>query len=897
LPNNVIDGGTGNWDESTTNWTNVLGDNNFAWVNANNDDAVFSGTAGTATLTTGISANLLDFQTDGYTVTGDTLTLGAGGIATGANNATIDSIIAGGSGLTKTGTGTLTLGGVNTVTGGVNIQNGTLAMSVDVNRLPIASAVTLGSGTDSGVLKLNGLNHQIASLAVSGTGTANRVVNDNATVARLTIRPTAAATTTYSNLFGGSTVDENNLTVRFLSASTALALDATISGTNNFTGGLVIEQRTLVRLGNDQAIDPSNVVTTTKVAGSGNPTFALNGFDAEIAGLVSAGAAFSQQRVGNGGNTDSILTINNSGDYVYGGQIEEFFPAGGTGKLAIIKKGSGTQTFSATNSYSNGTTIEAGTLIATVAGALGTGNVVVSGGVLQTNAATTLTAGNSITVQNSGTFRINGSVSVVNPDVIMQNGSTIQAAGSTVGQFQQYNKAGGLQIANGATVTFNASNGVTNSGLIFGTAGTLVNEAGSTVTPTINVTGSVTKDNITGAGVSDHVRLNTANADLRANWNVQSGSLLAIGNDALGAGTSSGSLTPSTLTLNGGNFVVRRGGGESTTFGGANPIAVSVLANGYVGVESNTPSSAGGVQTFGDLTINGSTLTARLNTPPSTALTTANVAPNSNYGFTFGATTLTGSATFNIDNNTGTGIGTLTLGAISDGGNNFGITKIGTGVLLVGAASTYGGNTTVNNGTLKLASGATIDNSPLIDLATGTVFDVSDDASYTLVAGQTLQGNGSVLGSLSSAVNAIIAPGNSAGELGVSGDYVQAGTFLAEIGGLTAGTQHDLLTVGGNASLAGLVDVSLIDSFNPTIGDFFDVLTSADIDSLAGVTFDFSSAPLDAGLMWQTSIAAITGGEALRLSVVAIPEPSSGLMLLLGLMGMAAHARRRRRSQ
>lgn len=67
-------GGTGTWDTGTANWWDLT--NLVAWPNLNTDTAVFGGTAGTVTLSSGITANALSFKSTGYVLTGGDLTLG-----------------------------------------------------------------------------------------------------------------------------------------------------------------------------------------------------------------------------------------------------------------------------------------------------------------------------------------------------------------------------------------------------------------------------------------------------------------------------------------------------------------------------------------------------------------------------------------------------------------------------------------------------------------------------------------------------------------------------------------------------------------------------------------------------------------------------------------------------
>ena len=108
-------GGAGTWDLTTPIWgaddDGVSGPYS-AWNNAALDDAFFTGTAGTVTLAAPISVNDLNFLVHNYILNGSTLTLG-GTTPTihTPGNTTINSIIAGTAGLTKTGGGPLTLTG------------------------------------------------------------------------------------------------------------------------------------------------------------------------------------------------------------------------------------------------------------------------------------------------------------------------------------------------------------------------------------------------------------------------------------------------------------------------------------------------------------------------------------------------------------------------------------------------------------------------------------------------------------------------------------------------------------------------------------------------------------------------------------------------------------------
>ena len=63
------------------------------------------------------------------------------------------------------------------------------------------------------------------------------------------------------------------------------------------------------------------------------------------------------------------------------------------------------------------------------------------------------------------------------------------------------------------------------------------------------------------------------------------------------------------------------------------------------------------------------------------------------------------------------------------------------------------------------------------------------------------------------------------------------GTLVMELGGTDAGDQHDQLAVAGDLHLDGTLQVSLIDSFTPGVGDEFDIL-DFDVAGLGGTEFD-----------------------------------------------------------
>lgn len=141
-----------------------------------------------------------------------------------------------------------------------------------------------------------------------------------------------------------------------------------------------------------------------------------------------------------------------------------------------------------------------------------------------------------------------------------------------------------------------------------------------------------------------------------------------------------------------------------------------------------------------------------------------------------------------------------------------GLTKVGAGTLDLTGIDHYQGVTTVNAGKL-LVNG----------MLTGEV---------VVNAGGTLGGNGSS-GKVTVNPGGILAPGNSPGKLTVNGDYLQApaGVVNIELGGTNPGVTYDQLVVTGAASLGGVLNLTLVNGFQPSVGDTFKIL---DCQSISG---------------------------------------------------------------
>lgn len=157
ISNGIVEGGSGIWNFTDTNWTEAEGLTNGPW---DETFAIFQGAAGTVTVDGSLGAvraQGMQFTTDGYVVDGDAITLteansiirvGAGLRANRmGTTATIASKLAGNAAVVKTDLGTLILEGQNTYAGGTVVEGGVLQISSDANLGAAAGSITLDGGT------------------------------------------------------------------------------------------------------------------------------------------------------------------------------------------------------------------------------------------------------------------------------------------------------------------------------------------------------------------------------------------------------------------------------------------------------------------------------------------------------------------------------------------------------------------------------------------------------------------------------------------------------------------------------------------------------------------------------------------------------------------------------
>jgi len=130
--------------------------------------------------------------------------------------------------------------------------------------------------------------------------------------------------------------------------------------------------------------------------------------------------------------------------------------------------------------------------------------------------------------------------------------------------------------------------------------------------------------------------------------------------------------------------------------------------------------------------------------------------------------------------------------------------------------------------------------------------------------------------------------GGGIGTTTIDGDYgiTDSAAILTIALGGTGDGQFDAVIVGGTASLDGILEISILSSFAPTVGDYFDILTAPTIvGSFRGLNLPI----LRNGLALHVDyLLATSGMDTVRLTVTAVPEPTSLLLLASTLLPLLA---------
>ena len=520
------------------------------------------------------------------------------------------------------------------------------------NGLATNAVVDLSSNTAAS-LDLSGFNQTLAGLTRVSAQTAT-LTNSSATASVLTLNVGASNGGAYTGDYHYRGAISGNLALVKAGAGTQ-----TLSGANSFTGGVTLTGGTL-RLGSGTALGSLSGV---------NSALSLSGGTLDLNGVANvAVGAFS----GTGGRiTDTGLTpgttvfsMASAADSSFAGTLED----GLDRSLAFFKDGASTLTLTGNSNYSGVTRVFAGALNIRTGAALGSAT-----------GATFVSSGAALELQDS----------VTTAELLNLRGAGLGGSGGALRSVSGNNTLNGtVSLAGDARIESVLGTLTLGAGFDLGSYALTVGGAGDTVSAGGTGTGSLIKD---GAGT---LTLNAAS--LYSGGTTVSGGTLVLGlANALAA---SGNVTVS--------------GGTLAVGSNAQTVGVLSLVNGAV--------TGNGVVTGTGFTLQSGTVAASL-AGGSAALVktgsgTVTMTGASSYGggtsiamgtLRLGDGVTSGSVTGDILNNGVLEFANATAvtygGAVSGSGS---LTKTGAGVLTLTGASSHGGGTTIQAGTLRLGDGS-----------------------------------------------------------------------------------------------------------------------------------------------------------------------------------------------
>ena len=810
-------------------------------------------------------------------------------------------------GLAKAGSGSLTLTGASTYTGPTNVSAGALILSaagsvngtsgVTVNgagaRFVLAGtvastpAVTVTTGAVDGT-------GTVGPVTV-GAGTGGVVTNGNGLTGTLTLNALTflgGATDNVVLVGGASTTVPGQVVTNALTTPAtagAVVVNVTAGSLNNGTynliqygtlagGGLAgFSLGTVTGVGNRQTetlgLAGNNVVLIVSGSldqytgansnvwsnGAGANNFRLTTTQAAVdfvngdAALFDDTANPANTAVTLGTNVVPASTTFNNSSQAYSVNSGGGFGIGGTG--ALTKNGTGALTVNTSNSYTGGTTLNAGTLNLGNAAAIGTGPLTINGGTLgNTTGGPLQLPGNAVLVNGDFTLAGASQLNTGTGAVTLSGNRTVTVAGGALyvnGPIDQTGTAS-LTLAGGGTTTLAAASTYTGGTTV--TGGTVNLQAGG-------ASGTVRGPLTVGPGAT--VNLNAA--------------------DAIGYAAGS---SVTTLTVNGGTVNLNVAPAVSTNFTSGNVgfITNVVLGGGQiVGVARSTDAAA---------------VPGRLNFSPGYGITST--ASGTTSVISTGVQLRAGAA-LAINTASGTvpaaGPDLRIDGQITEAQGVGTVTKLGAGTLSVTdafGASTYTGGTTISQGTVR-ANDVTSGTAVVAVLGTGTT---------TVQPAGTLGGNGQTGGPV--VVAGRITAGADAATIGTlntgAETWNSSGGYVVKLG---AGTSSDQLVMTGLtiAATAG-APFTVNPSFTGTVANQSSYVIAVDTNATgtanpfaaaigSALVLGSGTARPDAGLTFQLSTQPDGGGYDLLLNVVAAPEPTS--LVLLAASGLPLALGRRRR--
>jgi autotransporter-associated beta strand protein len=863
--------------------------------------------------------DLIIINNDSAAGAGGNLVINSAIVDNGANS--VGLTVGGTNTSASTSDGAVVLGGVNTFTGAVYIDGGTLILNNSgawggQNSVNFAPRGNISYANSGGTFSLNG--NSITANGLTSTqsgGSFNPVVqNANATGATMTI-----------NVASGS--DNFNGTVKDGTGGGSLSITKTGAGTETLGGVLSYSGPTNVQTGD-------LVLKNAPTATSG---FTVNGtLDVTATGITvnsalsGTGTVLGSVTLGTGSVTNpggatavGLLTIGsltlNTGsatDFEFGSGVNDeittttaltFGSASGLFNLYTLSgqqvTTDGTYTLFNWSGFVTGNSSLSAASILNPAGGLsyafgGTSNSItltISGNA-STNANWT---GNSSANWSLGTNWIGGTAPSLPTDQanFVTNTSGNYAVSldtsETVGQ-AVFNSSSNYTIgAGGGTLTLD--NGSSSSALVTDQVGNhtiaapiaLSTNATNTVVTvtraqdTLSISGGIagsggTAITVAGLGTVSLSGTNTVGGGFFLNGGLLEFTTSALGSSALTFGGGGLEWAPAnTQDISGTNTLTFNSGGGTLNVGANTVTLASPIGNSGTGgltvmgttgtliLTASNPFSggitlAGGTVQAGSLNNLGST---------STAITfnggTLQFAPSSIYDISTRTVTIApGGAT--IDTN---GQDETLSGAIGNGGSGS-LTKVGNGNLFVNAVATYTGTTTVNGGTLDEGIAGAFPVAGLVVGASG-IFNASTFAqSFNSVTGtgQVALGTGATLSD-----GGVSTTSSFAGNISGTGTFAKVGTGTVTLSG-TSTTTGPITSSGGELVFGSTAVLNTVGAITANSGDEIYV-HGATIDSTGtlGPAGSLSANTLfylqDAGTTTYSAVQSSTGTDGSNITI------------------------------
>lgn len=797
--------------------------------------------------------------------------------------------------------------------GGNNLGGmGSATVTFDVNNLSSGTGNTIGFAPGGFAVNTTTLNITGGNGYTLGTGIINNVANSGV----LTLNPTTA-----NMSLAGYTANAT--------FSTTLALGG--SAANNLVTGAIANPAT------------SGTTTLTK---SGTSVWTLQGANTFTGNTtISAGTL----AIGGSGNLAAgsyAGTIANSGALSYASSATQTLSGVISGSGTLAKSGSGSLTLSAANTYTGATTITGGTVIAQNNAALGTtaaGTTISSGGTLDLGG----TLGDAALNLGAEVLTISGT-GVGGAGVLVNNGSNNQinatgrivlAGNSTIGGTKRWDLRSSTPTLDmgGFALTKTGANTVSLVGVAVSNPGSVIIDNGVFSVETGTSLGGTSANSITAnTGSTLQFYANTVSIPWTVNLNGATMSQINTSTTVTGpvalanTGTNTLSVTGTSLTLSGivsgaGGFT--KSGVNLLTLSGANTYAgATSITAGRVVASHNTAlgTTAGGttVASGSQLELgNGVTIAGEPLSVSGGGTTAGTGSFRGALQATSGAAAVwDGGLTLDLtDTRVGTQAnGTLTVtGAIDDGSNTFDldISADGTnGVVILSGVSTYGGNTEIIRGTLRLGGNNRLPTTTLLDVDTANavadaaIFDLNGfnqtvggltDTATTSLTGLILNSAISTTSTLTvnsaadSQFDSVIADGDGLVALTKSGSAkltlngantykgatdVQNGTLV--INGNQAGANGAVsvsngATLGGNGTLGGAVAIASGGTIAPGTSTGALAVASADFapGGILAIEINDASTP-KVDTLNATGALDITGAT-LALSITGTPAQSA----------------------